>query len=127
MLINSVENHTGPSRREVGRALGIKWVEVKKGIPDPGENVPCDRPVRNGIVDILRVHIPYVLSIVSAGDHLFHAGKLTLLFNNGADIAAVAHPGEFSVGDLCTVDNHGSDCAHPVVSFSARLAFYEFR
>lgn len=124
MLINPVENHTGSSRREIRRALGIKWIEVKKGVPDPGENVSRDRPVRDRIVDILWIHIPYVLSIVSAGDHLFHAGKLALLFNDGADIAAVAYAGEFSVRHLRAVDNHGSNCAHPVVSFSARFAFY---
>lgn len=94
------------SRREVGRAGGGIWVLEKQGIPHRGGGISSQRPVCDSIVYFFWIHVVNILRIIAAANRSFHTGKLAGLFNNVADIAAVAYPLKFSIRHLCAVHDY---------------------
>lgn len=123
MLVNTRIIAPYTARGEIISAHRAVRVVIKQRIANGTQRICRQNPVRNLVMDILRVHIVDILRVVCSINEFLHAGELAGLRHNGAEVSPIADPEKLSVRHIGPVFNHGSDRPHSGVALAACFAF----
>ena len=106
MLVDSVIGHPHSVRGKISRAGFTVGVIEKQAVSHRAEGVPGQNPVRDLVMDFLRVHVPHVLRVVFPSHCTSHSYELTGLLDYFSNVSSLAYPKKFSVGDISPVSHH---------------------
>ncbi len=123
MLVNTRVIAPYTARGEIICTHRAVWVVIKQRIANGTKCICRQNPVRNLVMDILRVHIVDILRVVCPANKFLQAGELAGLRHNGAEVSPIADPEKLSVRHVGPIFNHGSHRPHSGIALAACLAF----
>ena len=106
MLVDSVIGHPHSVRGKISRAGFTVGVIEKQAVSHRAEGVPGQNPVRDLVMDFLRVHVPHVLRVVFPLPLYFAYIRTDRAARLFFECLLLAYPKKFSVGDISPVSHH---------------------